>query len=531
VPVGAFTINLAANRQRRAGSRVRTARRPTRKITVLPYVAVAVTDVLLLSTGTGDPAETTAMQIVAVTLTALVVVRQILALRDNQRLLGTVDAHLDELRRYQDKLTHQATHDSLTGLANRAMLERHLEQLLAGGARFHVALLDLDDFKVVNDRLGHHVGDLLINVTAGRLARIAGDRTLVARLGGDEFTLVVPESEDVEALLARVVAAMGEPAELNGQAVLTAASVGVTTSRPGDEPAELLRRADVAMYAAKSAGGAGRHWFDPAMDQAADDAARLAAELRRALPEGQLVPLYQPIIALPGGEPVGAEVLLRWQHPDRGLIGPDTFIPLAEANGFIVELGQWVLEQAVRQAVEWRDRFGDRAPKRISVNVSARQLEDPRFVDRVADLLATSGLAPEILMLEVTETAVLAADIAVQQLHRLKALGLRIALDDFGTGHSSLSLLLDCPVDVLKVDKSFVSGATAGRAGAIIVNNLIGFTDDFGIDAVAEGVETLAQAARLHEAGYQFAQGYLFGRPMSAAALEELFAVTVSAAA
>jgi diguanylate cyclase len=196
-----------------------------------------------------------------------------------------------------------------------------------------------------------------------------------------------------------------------------------------------------------------------------------------------------------------------------------------------VELGQWVLEQAVRQAVEWRDRFGDRAPKRISVNVSARQLEDPRFVDRVADLLATSGLAPEILMLEVTETAVLAAGIAVQQLHRLKALGLRIALDDFGTGHSSLSLLLDCPVDVLKVDKSFVSGATAGRAGAIIVNNLIGFTDDFGIDAVAEGVETLAQAARLHEAGYQFAQGYLFGRPMSAAALEELFAVTVSAAA
>ena len=200
VPVAALTINLAAHRHARGGPHVPAARRPTKKITVLPYVAVAVTDVLLLSTGTGDPAETTAMQLVAVALTALVVVRQILALRDNQRLLGTVDAHLDELRRYQDQLTHQASHDSLTGLANRAMLERHLKDLLAEGARFHVALLDLDDFKVVNDRLGHHVGDLLINVTAARLAGLAGARSLVARLGGDEFTLVVPAAEDVETL-------------------------------------------------------------------------------------------------------------------------------------------------------------------------------------------------------------------------------------------------------------------------------------------------------------------------------------------
>ena len=523
VPVAALTINLAAHRQRRTGSRTTVARRPVRRITVLPYVAVAVTDVLLLSTGTSDPTETTAMQIVAVALTALVVVRQILALRDNQLLLGTVDGHLDELRRYQDKLTHQATHDSLTGLANRAMLEQHLERLLTGNAGFHVALLDLDDFKVVNDRLGHHVGDLLIGVTADRLAAIAGSESLVARLGGDEFTLVIPETVDVEALLRQVIETVGVPVDLDGHAVLAAASIGVTTSHPGDVPAELLRRADVAMYAAKSSGGAARHWFDPAMDQAADDAARLATELRHALPAGQLFPLYQPISALPDGTPVGAEVLLRWQHPERGLIGPDVFIPLAESNGFIVQLGAWVLEQAVRQAVDWQERLGDRAPQRISVNVSARQLAEPSFVDRVAELLRESGLAPERLMLEVTETAVLAADTAVEQLHRLKALGLRIALDDFGTGHSSLSLLLDCPVDVLKVDKSFVSGATAGRAGAIIVNNLIGFTDDFGIDAVAEGVETVAQAVRLHEAGYQFAQGYLFGRPMSAAALEALF--------
>ncbi|MGK5682927.1 putative bifunctional diguanylate cyclase/phosphodiesterase [Actinoplanes sp. URMC 104] len=516
VPVAALTITLAATRQWHNGIRTPAVRRSSPQVSWLPYVAVAVTDILLLSTGTGDATETITMQIAAVVLTALVVVRQILALRDNNRLL-------DELGGYQERLTHQATHDSLTGLANRALLAQHLEGRLAEGDRFHVAMIDLDDFKDVNDRLGHHVGDLLIGVTGRRLTEVVGDAGFVARLGGDEFILVLPGG-DIEDLLGRVTGAVGAPSELAGHAVVTAASVGVTTARPGDEPAELLRRADVAMYAAKSAGGDGWHWFAAEMDRAADEAARLAAELRRALPAGELVALYQPIVTLPAGAPAGAEMLIRWQHPDRGLLGPDAFIPLAERNGFIVQIGDWVLEQAVRQSVEWRDRLGDRAPRRVSVNVSARQLADPEFVDRVAALLRDSGLEPQRLMLEVTETAVLTADIAVEQVHRLKALGVGIALDDFGTGHSSLSLLLDCPVDVLKVDKSFVSGATAGRAGEIIVRNLLGFTDDFGIQAVAEGVETPAQAERLHEAGYRFAQGYLFGRPMPAAALEGLFA-------
>ncbi|MBM2614139.1 bifunctional diguanylate cyclase/phosphodiesterase [Actinoplanes sp. LDG1-06] len=520
VPVAALTIILAASSQWRHGDRVLTARRPARRISWLPYAAVAVTDALLLATGTDDASETTMMQIVAVTLTALVVVRQILALRDNQRLL-------DELRHYQDKLTHQATHDSLTGLANRTLLEQRLN---AGGS-FHVAMIDLDDFKVVNDRLGHHVGDLLITATSSRLTEVVGDQGFVARLGGDEFTLVIPETADIDELLRQLTGKIGSPYELAGHTVLTAASVGVTTSRPGDDPAELMRRADVAMYAAKSAGGDRWHWFDPAMDRAADDAARLSAELRDAVTENQLVALYQPIVALPSGVATGAEVLLRWQHPERGLLGPDQFIPLAESNGLIVAVGRWVLREAVRQAVDWRTRLGDRAPRRISVNVSARQLTDPHFVDFVATMLRDSGLPPETLMLEVTETAVLAADTAVEQLHRLKALGLRIALDDFGTGHSSLSLLMDCPVDVLKVDKSFVSGATAGRAGAVIVRNLIGFTEDLGIEAVAEGVETPEQAARLHDVGYRFAQGYLFGRPMSAAALESLVTAETVAAA
>ncbi|GAB2578960.1 hypothetical protein Aab01nite_08630 [Paractinoplanes abujensis] len=521
VPIASLTINLAAARQWHNGVRTPATRRPARQISWLPYAAVAVTDGLLLSTGTGDAAETTAMQIAAVTLTALVVVRQVLALRDNQRLV-------EQLRRYQHKLQHQAHHDSLTGLANRAHLEQHLRTRPAG---HHVALIDLDDFKVVNDRLGHHVGDQLITAAGRRLTAVAGDRGFVARLGGDEFTLVIPDTVDAGELLAALIEAAGAPYELDGHTVVSAASVGVTTTRTGDEPAEILRRADVAMYAAKTAGGHRWHWFDAEMDRAADAAARLSAELRDAVRGNQLVALYQPIVALPGGAPAGAEVLLRWRHPEQGLLGPDAFIPLAEGNGLIVELGQWVLREAVRQAVDWRDRLGERAPGRISVNVSARQLADPHFVDFVASLLRDSGLAPETLVLEVTETAVLAADTAFDQLHRLKALGLRIALDDFGTGHSSLSLLLDCPVDLLKLDKAFVSGARAGRAADAVARNLIVFTDDFGIDAVAEGVETAEQAARLHEAGYRFAQGYLFGRPVSADALEQMLTVTAVAAA
>jgi diguanylate cyclase (GGDEF)-like protein len=523
VPVAAFAIQLAAISQARAGNRLPRDRGVRRRISVVPYLAVAVTDGLLLTAGARTPGETRAMQIGVVALTVLVMSRQIIALRDNNRLMAAVESHRAEL-------TRQATYDSLTGVANRALLEQRTRELLEEDGPVHVILLDLDDFKTVNDRLGHQIGDRLIVEISHRLTALVGEDGIVGRLGGDEFAVLLPPGPDVGGLLDRLVAALGEPVDVAGNLLVTGGSAGVTGSRAGDGPAELLRRADVAMYAAKAAGGNQWHWFDPGMDRAADEAARMAAELRQALPRDQIFVLFQPIVDLHTGIAVGAEMLIRWRHPERGLIPPDVFIPVAERTGTILELGRWVFEQACLRSADWARRFGAAAPDKISVNVSARQLADPAFVGTVRDILDRTGADPAHLMIEVTETAVLDTGDAVTRLDALRALGLRVALDDFGTGQSSLSLLLDMPVDVLKVDKSFVSGEAAEHAGAIVVRNLIGFTDDFGIDAVAEGVETTAQADRLRAAGYRLAQGYLFGRPMPAADFEAAFTRVTTAA-
>ena len=516
VPIAALSIQLAAGRQLISGDTAPPTRAPSRRIGWVPYAAVAATDALLLLTGVGDAAEIWFIQCHAVVLTALVVVRQVIALRDNNRLVA-------RLQEYQDELSHTATHDDLTGVANRALFEQQVAVLLDADRSFEVVLLDLDDFKAVNDRLGHGPGDVLLTIMSARLTESINRLGTVARLGGDEFVLLLPAigADRLDALLSDLVAMLRRPADLGDHAVVVPASVGVTSSRPGDSPSELLRRADVAMYAAKAAGGDRWNWFDPIMDRLADDNARLGADLRRAIEDGQIFLLYQPIVSLPGGERLGVEALLRWQHPQHGLISPDVFIPLAERNGYIVELGRWVLEQACRQAADWQRRYGDRAG-RVSINVSARQLAEPGFVSQVADILERTGVDRTGLMIEVTETAVLGTGVALDAVHRLKELGLKIALDDFGTGQSSLSLLLDCPVDLLKVDKSFVSGAAAGRAGAVIVEGLIGFTNGLALEAVAEGVETVEQADRLHAAGYRMAQGYLFGRPTTADAIEEI---------
>ncbi|MFG1926883.1 putative bifunctional diguanylate cyclase/phosphodiesterase [Cryptosporangium sp. NPDC048952] len=529
VPVAALSVHLAAARQLRTGASAPQARRRSRRVSIAPYVAVAVTSVLLLATPTADPRETVIMEVAAVLLIVVVVIRQIIAVLENNRLLGTVDRQLSDLRSYQDRLEHQATHDRLTSVANRALLERHVEELLTDQQVFHLVLLDVDDFKTVNDRLGHGTGDALLTLISARLTTTVGDLGLVARLGGDEFAVAVPArtdeggETDIEALADRVLAALREPVDLMGSTLVTGTSVGLATSRAGDTSQELLRRADVAMYAAKAAGGGCWHWFDPALDRIADDTSRLSADLRHALADGQIFALFQPIVDLGTGATVGAEVLMRWRHPTRGLVPPDVFIPLAERNGSIIELGYWVLELACWQAATWQRRYGENAPAKISVNVSARQLAEVDFVDQVQDILCRTGVDASRLVLEVTETAVLTTDVAIEQLTRLRALRLRVALDDFGTGHSSLSLLLDYPVDVLKVDKSFVSGASAEGAGAIITKNLIGFINDFGMEAVTEGVETVDQAARLRLAGYRLAQGYLYGRPMTSDDFQQHF--------
>jgi diguanylate cyclase (GGDEF)-like protein len=522
VPLGAFSIQLAAVRQSRSDGPAPQARRSSRN-RVAPYIAVAAMGTLLLSTGSASGIDATIMKVTVVVLTFLVMARQIVALRENRRLLGTVDANLSQLRQYQDQLTRQATHDHLTGVANRTLFETHVEDLLAAGTPFHVALLDMDDFKTVNDRHGHHTGDVLLMIVSRRLAVAAADRGMVARLGGDEFVLVLPESDTraVEAILANVLTILREPQQVNGFPTSSVASIGVTAGRAGDSPEELLRRADVAMYSAKADGGDRRRWFDPAMDELAREAGRLNADLLRALENGEFFLLYQPIVELPGRRLAGVEALLRWRHPDRGPVPPDVFIPLAERSGQIVALGHWVLENACRQAADWQWRYGDHAPAKVSINVSARQLAEPDFVATVEDVISRTGVDRTRLLLEVTETAVLGAGAPLEAVHRLRANGLRVALDDFGTGQSSLSLLLNCPVDVLKVDRSFVSGSAADHAGAVIVENLIGFTNGLNLEAVAEGVETPEQEQRLCAAGYRLAQGYLFGRPMPAHDIEE----------
>jgi diguanylate cyclase (GGDEF)-like protein len=352
VSAAAYSVQLAAARQMRASCAPPRTRLRSRRINLVPYIAVAAADALLLLTGTSNTRETVTMEVASVLLTALVVARQIVVLRDNQRLLDTVDENLADLHRYQGRLEYDATHDALTGVGNRAFFEHRAGELLPHGAGLHVLLLDLDDFKTVNDRLGHGMGDLLISTVAARLDRVVGSRGAVARLGGDEFVILLDRfpPDDLESLLHSLLAALRETVDLKGTEVTPRVSVGVSDGQDAGSPQELLRRADVAMYAAKAAGGDRWTWFDPIMDTLAEETARLGAELRTAITGGQLYLLYQPIVTLPDGHLAGVEALLRWNHPDHGLISPDIFIPLAERNGFIIELGYWVLEQACRQA-------------------------------------------------------------------------------------------------------------------------------------------------------------------------------------
>ncbi len=523
VPIAAFALQIAANRQLRAGGAPAASTAVSRRFGVVPYLSVAAADALLLTVGIRG-VQGRIVVICAVAVTALVVIRQITALRDNGKLLRTVDANLSQMRRYQEQLAHQVSHDSLTGSANRSLFEEKINERLAANGRFQVVLLDLDDFKDVNDRLGHGTGDALLKAISRRLHAGLRPGDTVARLGGDEFTLLLPELDagDAEVLLQLLVEQVQEPLVLNGHEMVPRVSVGVTAGQAGDTPEELIRRADVAMYAAKNSGGGRCTWFDPMMDHLADVDARLAADLRQAIGRAELFMLYQPIVELPTGRLVGVESLVRWRHPAHGLVSPAVFIPLAERNGYIVELGRWILERVIRQAADWHRAYGADGPDRVCVNISARQLHEPGFAASVAAMLSRARLDPALLTAEITETAVLGTGPALAAVQELHDLGLHVALDDFGTGQSSLSLLVSCPVDILKVDKSFVDGVISNSPQSVILNGLIGITDGLGIQAVAEGVETAEQARRLHEIGYRYAQGFHFARPMTGEAIDGL---------
>jgi diguanylate cyclase (GGDEF)-like protein len=405
--------------------------------------------------------------------------------------------------------------DELTGLANRRALEQRIRASYSEGVRAQIALIDLDDFKAINDRLGHDVGDQLLAAVAARLSKVVRSGDTVARLGGDEFAVLLPRTppEVADRIVAGLGASLAEPIAVGPHRLLVRASIGVADSAGTADPFEPLRRADIAMYAAKVTGG--RHLrYTPELDAQAKEHAELGAELRSALDDGQFFLMYQPIVVLPEGRTVGVEALVRWRHPQRGLVSPVEFIPVAEHNGLIVELGEWILREACRRMQGWRDELGDAAPERVSVNVSARQLSEPDFPSLIASVLSDSALPASGLTIEVTETAVFDSSTALDALRAVKALGVRIALDDFGTGHSSLGLLRTAPVDVLKVDKSFVDDLALPGGQSVIATALIDVSNHLRLTAIAEGVETAEQADALYRMGYRYFQGFYFGLPL-----------------
>jgi diguanylate cyclase (GGDEF)-like protein/PAS domain S-box-containing protein len=427
---------------------------------------------------------------------------------------------ITDMLHYQEQLAHQALHDELTGLANRTLLLERAEAQLAAGppSGASIALIDLDDFKEINDRLGHDVGDALLTRVGSLLADCVPPESTIARLGGDEFAILLVDvpADDATNVLDRLMSAFEAPITAAGYELLVQASIGLAGGDSVEDPSELLRRADVALYAAKEL-GKGRHaTYHPTLDQRSAQHAQIGAELRQALDAGdQLHLLYQPIVALPGGELRSVEALVRWQHPERGMVSPADFIPIAERTGVIVPLGRWILREACARAAAWSARPGV-ADLTISVNVSARQLREPGFPNDVAAILAETGLEPTRLTIEVTETAVFDSDASLEALRAIHSLGVRVALDDFGTGHSSLGLLRSCPVDILKVDKSFVDGVTGTAEQAAIAISLVQITSTMRLLAVAEGVETDEQARTLHRLGYRLAQGFYFARPLPA---------------
>ncbi|MGK5681998.1 putative bifunctional diguanylate cyclase/phosphodiesterase [Actinoplanes sp. URMC 104] len=497
---------------------------PPRRANVwLPYLSVLAIDASMLNVLRGDLSWPDRVVIVGVVvLTLLIALRQLVSMRENRRLAG-------EKRTTEDRLRHEVTHDGLTGLANRGLFRERLAAALAAGEAT-VLLVDLDDFKTVNDSLGHEVGDELLIAVADALRVAAAPHGLPARLGGDEFALLLTgEACDGEAMADRLLAALAEP--LGAHRLLTHASVGIATATPGTGLDDLLRQADVAMYAAKQRGKANRVRYHDGMEQPVLAHARLGGELRRALDAGEFVVYYQPVCLLDGGAIVGVEALVRWQHPTRGLVPPGEFIPAAEATGLIVPLGRFVLREACRQGAEWLRRFGPDVLQKVGPNVSARQLHDPDFADDVRAALAETGLPADRLVLELTESAVLRGKQVSCTLHELHAMGVRLALDDFGTGESSLSLLRAFPASIIKLDKSFVDGieldepgTPAAQARQAVAHAVVQLAGALGLDTVAEGIECQEQADRLRRLGYTLGQGYHLARPMPAEQMTELLA-------
>ncbi|MEU6463025.1 EAL domain-containing protein [Streptomyces sp. NPDC046976] len=424
------------------------------------------------------------------------------------------------------RLRYEATHDALTGLPNRTLFFERLEKVLAAGdgQRFGLCYLDLDGFKTINDSLGHAAGDRLLVEVADRLQSCAtAPGEMVARLGGDEFVALTTgpgTDRTVDELAERIMNALVTPISIDGRDLLVRGSLGIVEGPAGERTAaEVLRSADITMYRAKSAGGNRSELADPEADARAITRHGLTTALPTALERGEFFIEYQPLVHLGDGSVRGAEALVRWLHPQHGVLGPDRFIPLAEHTGLIVPLGRWVLEESIRQARAWRERHGgqDAGPLRINVNLSPCQLSHPGLVQDTVDILERAGVTPDALCLEVTESALIGADDdLLKPLRRLAEMGVDIALDDFGTGYSNLANLRRLPVSVLKLDRSFTQGMQQFPADPVdlkIVEGIVTLAHSLDLAVTVEGVETGAQAEQLRVLGCDTAQGWYYARP------------------
>ena len=440
---------------------------------------------------------------------------------------GWVATHEDitEQRRSEVKIEYMAHHDSLTDLANRVLLNDRLEHALGkiqGEDMVAVHHVDLDQFKAVNDTFGHPAGDKLLKTVADRLRGLVRGTDTIARMGGDEFVIVqTPLADPAEAtsLAQRIIKVMSEPYDLDDHQAVIGASVGIAVG-PGDglSPDSLLRNADLALYRAKGDGRGTFRFFESAMDLQMQTRRMMEQDLRKALPAGEFELYYQPVVNLARNEISGCEALIRWNHPERGMVSPAAFIPLAEDIGFIVPIGEWVIRQACATAARWPEDL------HVAVNISAVQFRNPGLMQVIVGALATSGLHPTRLEIEITESVLLQnkeATLAV--LHQLRALGIRIALDDFGTGYSSLTYLQCFPFDKIKIDRSFVKDITENAGSLNIVRAVAALAKGMGMTATAEGVETREQLDKITSEGCSEMQGFLFSKPLPAHEMERLF--------
>ncbi len=433
-----------------------------------------------------------------------------------------------EQRLIEDRFLHRASHDQLTDLANRTSFVRSVEQALTRNQRslecLAILILDIDGFRVVNESLGHAAGDALLREVSRRLKACVRDGELLARLNGDEFAVLIEQQASaatVARVAERIATAMSKPFHLGSTDAVVSASLGMALSSIGDAADELMRHADVAMHVAKSRGQGHCVQYAADMHAIASERLLLEADLREAVDREQFVVEYQPLVVLESGEIIGAEALVRWACPKRGVVSPRVFVPVAEETGLIVPIGRWVLQRACVTAQEWTRTCG--IPLRITVNLSARQLQDAGLVDDVRRALTLSGLPAKQLTLELTESSLMTdTALSVERLTALKALGVSLAIDDFGTGYSSLAYLQRYPIDILKIDKSFVDVLDEDGVGPVLAGVIVALGKTLQMHTVAEGIETEHQRERVKALGCQLGQGYLFSRPLSATAFERL---------